>query len=78
MTGAGTGAGGLEFKTFSRIRWRLSSEYLTTKKSAEPKATSGATTSAIARVQARVPAGAGVQRLIPLVGVPPASSSLPL
>ena len=43
---------------------------------AEPEATSGATTSATAGVEARVPAGARMQRLLSLVKILPASSFL--
>ena len=82
MTGAGTGTKtggqrGLASRMVLTIRWRSSSKYLTTEELAEPKATSGATTGVTAGVEARVVAGAGVQRLLPLVGVPPASLSLP-
>ena len=78
MTGAGIGARGLESRTVLKIRWRLSSKYLTTEELVEPKAASGATTGATARVGAHDVAGAGMQRLLPLVGVPPANLSLPL
>ena len=76
-TRAGTGAGGLKSKTVLRIRWRSSSKYQITEESAEPETASGATISVAAGVRSRIAAGAGVQRLLPLMGVPPASSSLP-
>ena len=76
--GAQTTAGGLKSKTVLRIRWRSSSKYLTTEELAEPEPASKATTGAAAGVGACVIAGAGVQQLLSLVGVPPASLSLPL
>ena len=82
MTGAGTGAGakrgrGLASRMVLTIRWRLFSKYLITKELAEPEATSGAITGAIAGVRACVAARTGVQRSLPFVGVPPVSLSLP-
>ena len=71
--GAETGARGLKSKTVLRIYWRSSSKYLTTEELAEPEVASGATTGIPARVRACVAAEAGVQRLLPLVGVPSAS-----
>ena len=61
-TEAETGAEGLEFKTVLKIRWRSSSEYLTTEKSAEPEAASKATTSTVAGGGACVAAEVRVQR----------------
>ena len=77
MTGARTGAGGLESKTVLKIRWKSFSEYLTTEESAEPEAASGATTSVAAGVETHLGAGTEVQRLLPLVGVSPAILFLP-
>ena len=77
-TGAKTGAGGLKFKTILRIYWRSSFEYLTTKELAEPEAASRVMTSAAAGVGACVAVRAGMQWSLPLVGVSPASSFLPL
>ena len=77
MMGAKTGAGGLKSKTVLKIRWRSSSEYLITEELAEPEAISEVTTGATAGEGACIAAGAGVQRLLPSVGVPPASLFLP-
>ena len=76
-TGAGTGAESLESKTVLRMRWKSSSEYLTTEESAEPETVSGAMTGAAAGVRACVRVGAGVQQSLSSVGVPPISSCLP-
>ena len=73
---ARTDARGLKSRTVLRIRWRSSSKYLTTKELAELEAASGATTGATAGVGVHEAAGAGVQRSIPSVEVPPMSSSL--
>ena len=77
-TGAKTGAKGLKSKTVLKIHWKSSSEYLTMEESAEPEATSEVKIGATAGVKVYVAEEAGVQWLLPLVEVRPASLSLPL
>ena len=77
-TGAKTGATGPKSKTILRILWRSLFECLTKEELAESEVASKVTIGALAGVRANIAAGAGVQQLLPLVGVPPASSFLSL